>query len=111
MGVVLNHNNPSEGFVIFPNYETVPDILKLADAAQWMGTHMNLTVGRPRAEIIPIIAKFLGVKPWRKGKNMNSYKLKYWKQRGQHTFLPQRKGRWLLLPCWQIKLSPFKLRN
>ena len=59
MGVVLNHNNPSEHFVIFPMSETVPAILKLADTLQWVGTHMNLTVDRPRVEIIPIIAKLL----------------------------------------------------
>ena len=29
--VVLNHNNPSECFVTFPNSKTLPDILKLAD--------------------------------------------------------------------------------
>ena len=42
---------------------------------------------------------------------MNSYQLKNWKQRGQHNFLPQTRGRCLLLPCWQVKLSSSKLRN
>ena len=31
VGLVLNHNNPSECFIISPNSEFVPDILKLAD--------------------------------------------------------------------------------
>ena len=39
LGVVLNHNNPSECFVIFPNSETVSDILKLADTLQ-VGGHL-----------------------------------------------------------------------
>ena len=41
VGLVLNHNNPRECFVIFPNSESVPDILKLADTPKWVGTHMN----------------------------------------------------------------------
>ena len=48
VGLVLNHNNPSECFVVFPNSESVPDILKLADSPQWVGTHMNLTINKPR---------------------------------------------------------------
>ena len=31
VGLVLNHNNPRECFVIFPDSEYVPDILQLAD--------------------------------------------------------------------------------
>ena len=67
MGLVLNHNNPSECFVIFPNSESVPDILKLADTPKWVGTHMNLTVDKPRVEIIPIIAKLLEDKALEEG--------------------------------------------
>ena len=29
VGVVLNHNSPSESFVIFPNSQAMPDNLKL----------------------------------------------------------------------------------
>ena len=50
MDLVLNHNNPRE---------YVPDMLKLADTLKWVGTHMNLTVDRPRADVIPIIVKLL----------------------------------------------------
>ena len=31
VGLVLNENNPRECFVIFPDSEYMPDILKLAD--------------------------------------------------------------------------------
>ena len=67
MGLVLNHNNPSECFVIFPNSESVPDNLKLTDTPKWVGTHMNLTIDRPRMEIIPIIAKLLEDKAFEEG--------------------------------------------
>ena len=76
MGLVLNHNNPRECFVIFPNSESVPDILKLADTPKWVGTHMNLTVDRPRVEIIHIIAKVLEYKTLEEGGNMNLFQLR-----------------------------------
>ena len=53
VGLVLNHNNPRECFVIFPDSEYVPDILRLANTPQWVGTDMNLTLDRPKVEVIP----------------------------------------------------------
>ena len=48
VGLVLNHNNPRECFVILSDPEYVPDILKLIDTPQWVGIHMNLILDRPR---------------------------------------------------------------
>ena len=59
VGLILNHNDPMESFVIFSDPEYVPEILKLIDTPQWVGTHMNLTLDRPREEKFPIIAKLL----------------------------------------------------
>ena len=67
VGLVLNHINPREWFVIFSDPEYVPDILKLIDTPQWVGTHMNLTWDRPRMEVIPIIAKLLEDKALEEG--------------------------------------------
>ena len=58
-GLILNHNDPRECYVIFPDSEYVPDILKLIENLQWVGTHMHLTLDRPKKEIISIIAKLL----------------------------------------------------
>ena len=33
-GLILNHNDPRECYVIFPDYEYVPDILKLIEDPQ-----------------------------------------------------------------------------
>ena len=41
VGLVLNHNNPMECFVIFPNSWVCAWILKLADTPKWVGTCMN----------------------------------------------------------------------
>ena len=62
VGLILNHNDPRECFVIFSDPEYVPEILKLIDTPQWVGTHMNLTLDRPRGVVIPIIAKLLEAK-------------------------------------------------
>ena len=58
-GLILNHNDPRECYLIFPDSEYVPNILKLIENAQWVGTHMHLTLDRPKREIISIIAKLL----------------------------------------------------
>ena len=68
VGLVLNHNYTRECFVIFPDSEYVSDILKLADTPKWVGTHINLTIDRPRVEVIPIIVKLLEDKALEEGK-------------------------------------------
>ena len=44
-----------------------PDILKLIETPQWVGTHMHLILDRPKREIISIIAKLLEDKPLKDG--------------------------------------------
>ena len=67
IGLILNHNNPRECFVIFPDSEYVPDILKLGHTPQWVGTQMNLTLDRPKMEVILIIDKILEDKTLEEG--------------------------------------------
>ena len=58
-GLILNQNDTRECYVIFPDPEYVPDILKLIENPQWVGTHMHFTLDRPKREIIFKIAKLL----------------------------------------------------
>ena len=111
VGLVLNHNNPSECFVIFPNSESVPDILKLADTIRWVGTHMNLTVDRPRVEIICIIAKLLKDKALEEKDEYEFIPIEEFVAKGSAHFSTQKKGQEPVAPCWQNKLSLSKLRN
>ena len=92
VGLVLNHNNPRECFVIFPNSESVPDILKLADTPKWVGTHMNLTVDRPRVEIIPIIAKLLEDKALEEGEEYEFIPIEEFEAKGSAHFSIPKKG-------------------
>ena len=111
VGLVLNHNNHRKSFVIFPSSEFVPDILKLADTPKWVDTHINLTVDRPRLEIIPIIAKLLEDKALEEGEEYEIILIEKFEAKGSAHFSTPKKGGNLLPLCWQSKLSPFKLMS
>ena len=61
-GLILNKSNPRECFVIFPESGYIPEILKLVEDPQWVGTHMHLTLDRPRKGIISIVANYYRVR-------------------------------------------------
>ena len=91
VGLVLNHNNPSEFFVIFPNSESVSDILKLEDTPKWVGTHMNLTVDRPTVEIISIITKLLEDKALEEGEEYEFIPIEEFVAKGSAHFSTPKK--------------------
>ena len=66
-GLILNHSDPRECYVIFPESEYVSDILKLVEDPKWVGTHMHLTLDRPRKEIISIVSELLENKALEEG--------------------------------------------
>ena len=66
-GLILNCSDPRECYVIFPDSDYVPDILELVEDPQWVGTHMHLTLDRPRKEIISIVVKHLEDKALEEG--------------------------------------------
>ena len=58
-GLILNKSDPRECYVIFPESGYIPQIPKLVEDPQWVGTPMHLTLDRPRKGIISIVAKLL----------------------------------------------------
>ena len=92
VGLVLNHNNLRECFVICPDSEYVTDILKLADTPKWVGTHMNLTIDRPRVEIIPIIVKLLEDKASEEEEEYEFIPIEELVAKGSAQFSTPRKG-------------------
>ena len=66
-GLILNHSDPRECYVIFPDSEYVQDILKLVEDPQCVGTYMHLTLDRPKKVIISIVAKLLEDKALEEG--------------------------------------------
>ena len=95
VGLVLHHNNPRECFVIYPDSEYVPDILKLVDTPQWVGTNMNLTLERPKMEAIPIIAKLLEDKALEEGEEYQYIPIEV---EGSPHFSTSRKGEEPVIP-------------
>ena len=96
IGLILNHNDPRECYVIFPNSEYVPDILKLTEHPQWVGTHMHLTLDRPKREIISIVAKHLEDKALEEGEEFEYIPIEaegppqfYTPKKGKDSVIPQ----------------------
>ena len=56
---MLNHNDPTECYVLFPPAAPMQDIFNLVEAPLWVGAHMQLGLHRPHASIFPIISKLL----------------------------------------------------
>ena len=107
VGLILKHNDPRECFVIFSDPEYVPEILQLIDTPQWVGTHMNLTLDRPRGEIIPIIAKLLEDKALEDGEEYEYILIM--EAEGSPKFSTPKKGGNLQFLNWQKILRLFRI--
>ena len=95
--MVLDNKNPRECFVIFPDPEYVPDILRLVDTPQGVGTHMILTLDKPKMEIIPIITKLLEDKALEEGEEYEYIPMEV---EGSSPFSTPKKGKNVLLLTW-----------
>ena len=70
----------------------MPDILKLADTLKWVGTHMSLTINRPRVEVIPIIFKLLEDRALEEGEEYQFIPIEVEAAKGSAQFSTPRKG-------------------
>ena len=59
VGLIINHNDPTECFVLFQSDKYITDVFKLAGTTEWMGNHVDIKLGRPKTERVLIIEKFL----------------------------------------------------
>ena len=87
-GLILNYSDPRECYVIFPESQYVQDILKLIDDPQLVGTHMHLTLDRPRKEIISIVSKLLEDKALEEGEEFEYIPIE---TEGHLNFLPPKR--------------------
>ena len=69
--LILNKSDPRECFVIFPKSGYILEILKLVEDPQGVGTHMHLTLDRPRKGIISIVAKLVEGQALEEGRSLN----------------------------------------
>ena len=72
---------------------------------------MNLTIDRPRVEVIPIVVKLLEDKALEEGEEYEFIPIEELVAKGSAQFLPLGRGRNLLPLSWQNKLSPSRLQS
>ena len=44
VGLVINHDDPSECFVLFPTVAPMQEIYSLSENPSWVGAHMQLVI-------------------------------------------------------------------
>ena len=59
VGLILNHDDPSECFVLFPSAAPMQDIYSLNESPSWVGAPMQLTIQKPHLSILPTVTKLL----------------------------------------------------
>ena len=67
VGLIHNHNDPTECHVLFPPAAPMSDILKLTENPSWMGTHLKLGLDKPQTSILQIVSKLLQDKALEEG--------------------------------------------
>ena len=67
-GLIPNHSDPSECFVLFPSAAPIQDIYTLNESPSWVGTSMQLAIRKPRLSILRIVMKLLEDKALEEGK-------------------------------------------
>ena len=58
-GLILNHSDPLECFVLFPATSPIQDIYNLNESPSWVGAPMQLAMHKPRLSIILIVMNLL----------------------------------------------------
>ena len=59
VGLILNHNDPTECHALFSPVAPMQDIFNLAENPSWVGTHMKLGLHKPQSSIFQIVNKLL----------------------------------------------------
>ena len=76
VGLILNHNDPTECHVLFPPAAPMSDIFKLNENPSWVGTHMKLGLHKPQTSILQIVNKLLQDKTLEEGEDCEFILLK-----------------------------------
>ena len=58
-GFILNKGDPRECYVVFPESEYIPEILRLVEDPRWVNIHMHQTLDMPSKGILSIVAKLI----------------------------------------------------
>ena len=66
-GVILNHSEPSECYVLFTSPVPMDEIYNLNKDPSWVGASMSLTIRQPPSSILNIVSKLVENKPLEEG--------------------------------------------
>ena len=67
VGLILNHDDHSECFVLFPTAAPMWEIYSLSENPSWVGACMQLVIKKPHPNIFPIVIKLLADKAREEG--------------------------------------------
>ena len=59
VGLILNHRNLSECYVLFPPAAQMQEIVRLTEDPSWVGTSMQLGLHKPASSMLSIFSKLL----------------------------------------------------
>ena len=59
LGLILNHKDPLECYVLFPPATSMQEIVKLTNDPSWVGTSMQLGLHKPSASMLAIANRLL----------------------------------------------------
>ena len=81
-GVILNHSDPSECYVLFTSPVPMDEIYNLNKDPSWVGTSMSLTIRQPPSSISNIVSKLVENKPLEEGKEYDLLPIEHEERRG-----------------------------
>ena len=76
VGLILNHNDPTECHVLFSPAAPMSDIFNLTENPSWVGTHVKLRLHKPQTSILQILSKLLQDKALEEGEEYDYIPIK-----------------------------------
>ena len=94
VGLILNHNDPTECYVLLPPAAPMEDIFNLGETPSWVGAHMQLGLHSPQGSIFQIVSKLLQDKALEEGEEYEYIPIKPLDSRGSwEAFNSQKRGK------------------
>ena len=92
VGLILNHNDPTECHLPFPSAAPMADIFNLIENPSWVGTHLKLGLHKPQASIFQIVSKLLQDKTLEEGEEYKYIPIKPLDPGGSGTHSTPKRG-------------------
>ena len=107
-GLVLNHSDPSECFVLFSATAPITEIYRLNDSSSWVGVPMLLSVRQPCASIYSIVMRLLEDKALEEGEKYEYIPIEPVEPKGDGVPQPHSTPRKKAEPIATVLVEQFK---